>query len=199
MTLRNPPRVLLIGMMGVGKSTIGQLLSRQLQWPHLDSDAEILRTTGLTVPEIWRAQGEAAFRVEEARVLAEATTSSGPAVISCGGGTVLDAGNRRRIKSGGLVVWLVADPATLAARVGTGTGRPLLDDDPAATLARLAAARTPLYAEVAEMTLETDTEAPAQIVTRIVGRLGELGGLEGLGPGGLETTPRAPRPSGPEP
>ena len=68
--------MLLIGMMGAGKSTTGHLLAHRLGWPYLDSDDEIKRRTGRTVPEIWKADGEAAFRAEESRVLAEATTSS---------------------------------------------------------------------------------------------------------------------------
>jgi shikimate kinase len=164
-------RVLLIGMMGAGKSTTGKLLAARLGWPYLDSDDEIVRQTGRTVPEIWRADGEPAFRAEEARVLAEATTSEGPVVIAVAGGAVLDPGNQAHIRSAGLVVWLRADVAVLADRVGAGTGRPLLDDGPAAALEHLSAVRAPVYADLADLVFDVDRLSPAQVVDRIVAAL----------------------------
>ena len=81
-------------------------------------------------PEIFASEGEAAFRAQEALALAEAVSSDEPAVIGVAGGAVLDPDNRQRIRDGGLVVWLRADPDELARRVGNGAGRPLLGDDP---------------------------------------------------------------------
>jgi shikimate kinase len=173
--MSSPPRVLLIGMMGAGKSTTGHLLSKRLGWPYLDSDDEIHRQTGRTVPEIWKADGEAAFRAEETKVLAEATTSDGPVVISVAGGAVLAPENRARIRGAGLVVWLRADVAVLAARVGAGAGRPLLEGGPAAAIERLTEVRAPIYAELADLTLDVDRMSPPQVVERIVGALGERG------------------------
>jgi shikimate kinase len=168
-----PPRVLLIGMMGAGKSTTGRLLADRLGWACLDSDEEVWRSTGRTVPEIWRADGEAAFRVEEARVLAEATTSRDPAVICVAGGAVLDPVNRRRIRDGGLVVWLRAAPSTLADRVGSGAGRPLLESgDAPAELARLASVRAPLYAELADVVIDVDGLTPEEVAEQIRARQG---------------------------
>jgi shikimate kinase len=168
-------RVLLIGMMGAGKSTVGRELSQRLGWPYLDSDAEVIRHTGLTVPEIFAAHGEATFRAEEARVLEEATTSEGPVVVSVAGGAVLDSDNRRRIAAGGLVVWLRAEVATLAGRVGVGEGRPLLGDDPASALARLYAERRALYAQLAEVTIDVDGRRVGDIADAIVAALEEGG------------------------
>jgi len=173
--MSSPPRVLLIGMMGAGKSTTGHLLSKRLNWPYLDSDDEIHRQTGRTVPEIWKADGEAAFRAEETRVLAEATTSDGPVVISVAGGAVLAPENRARIRGAGLVVWLRADVAVLAARVGAGEGRPLLESGPAAAIERLVEVRAPIYADLADLVLDVDRMSPPQVVDRIVGALGERG------------------------
>ena len=173
--MSSPPRVLLIGMMGAGKSTTGHLLSKRLGWPYLDSDDEIHRQTGRTVPEIWKADGEAAFRAEETRVLAEATTSDGPVVISVAGGAVLAPENRARIRGAGLVVWLRADVAVLAARVGAGEGRPLLESGPAAAIERLVEVRAPIYADLADLVLDVDRMSPPQVVDRIVGALGERG------------------------
>lgn len=155
-------------MMGAGKSTTGHLLAARLGWPFLDSDDEVFRLTGRTVPEIWKADGEAAFRAEESRVLATATTSDGPVVVGVAGGAVLDPGNRDRIRKAGLVVWLRADVSVLAARIGEGTGRPLLEGQPAAALLRLAAARAPIYAELADLTFDVDWLSPPQVVDRVV-------------------------------
>ncbi len=168
-------RVLLVGMMGVGKSTVGRLLAARLGWPYLDSDEEIVRTTGSTVPEIFAERGEAAFRAEEARVLAEATSSDGPVVIAVAGGAVLDAGNRARIRGAGLVVWLRADVATLAARVGSGAGRPLLDDGAKVAMPRLYEERRPIYAQLAELVLDVDEQSPAQAAEGIVAVLASRG------------------------
>lgn len=166
--MTRPRRILLIGMMGAGKSTTGRLLADRLGWPYLDSDDEIERQTGRSVPEIWKEDGEAAFRVEESRVLAEACRSERPAVVSVAGGAVLDLDNRAIIRAGGLVAWLRADVATLAARVGTGEGRPLLSAGPAEAMARLYAIREPVYAELADVVFDVDRMAPPQVVDAIV-------------------------------
>jgi shikimate kinase len=162
-----PDHIVLVGMMGSGKTTVGRLLAARLGWAYLDSDAMVEASTGSTVPEIFAARGEAAFRAEESRVLAEAVHSPGPTVVSAAGGSVLSPGNRAQL-TGSIVVWLRADPATLAARVGTGVGRPLLDDDPAGALQALDAVRRPLYEEVADVVVDVDELDPATVVDRIL-------------------------------
>jgi shikimate kinase len=171
--MSGPPRVLLIGMMGAGKSTTGHLLARRLEWPYLDSDEAVQRQTGKTIPEIWKTEGEAAFRAQEARVLAQATTSDGPVVIGVAGGAVLDPDSRGRIARAGLVVWLRCDVSVLAARVGSGAGRPLLDDGPGAALERLSAVRAPIYESLADVVFDVDRLSPSDVVDRIVGVLRE--------------------------
>ena len=105
-------------------------------------------------------------------MLAEATTSDGPAVVvGVAGGAVLDPDNRARIRQAGLVVWLRADAAVLAARVGAGAGRPLLEGGPAAALRRLSAARAPIYADLADLAFDVDQLSPPQVVDRIVSAL----------------------------
>jgi shikimate kinase len=161
----------LVGMMGTGKSTVGRRLATQLGRPFLDSDEMIEARTGHTVKELFERDGEAGFRAEESKALADALGRPAPGVIAAAGGTVLDSANRDGMKrvsaAGGLVVWLQADPAVLAARVAHGSHRPLLADDPLGTLTRLAAERDALYHDVAD--LEIDTEAgPAAVIDRIV-------------------------------
>src|SRR5688572_26555397 len=114
--------ILLIGMMGSGKTTVGSRLAHRLRRPLLDSDREIQRRTGKTVPEIFEAEGEAAFRREERAVLADGVATTEPAVISVAGGAVLNPDNQECIRNGGTVIWLRASVDTLARRVGDGRG-----------------------------------------------------------------------------
>jgi shikimate kinase len=165
-------RIILVGMMGVGKTTTGRLLADRLGWPYLDSDAQVMADTGRTVPELFAERGEAAFRAEEERVLTEALSGDGPVVVSAAGGVVLSAANRELLDRSGTVVWLRADPGVLAGRVGDGTGRPLLDDDPASALVDLDRVRRPLYASVADVVVDVDQLAPDQVVDRVLAGAG---------------------------
>ena len=165
--MSEPERILLIGMMGAGKTTVGRLLAGRLHCPYLDSDAQVEARTGRTVPEIFAENGEAAFRAEETAALGEALRLPPPLVVSVAGGAVLAEPNREMIRGAGRVVWLRARPETLARRVGSGAGRPLLDRDPAGSLARLDEVRRPLYAGLAGLVLDVDDLAPAQVVERV--------------------------------
>jgi shikimate kinase len=147
-------KIVLVGMMGAGKTTVGAALAERLGWTHCDSDAQVVADTGRTVPELFAERGEAAFRAEEARVLAEALSRPEPVVVSAAGGVVLSEDNRA----------LLADPQLLIRRVGTGRGRPLLDDDPAANLLELYEARRPLYEAVAQITVDVDNRSARQVV-----------------------------------
>jgi shikimate kinase len=161
-------RIILVGMMGVGKTTTGRLLAERLDWPYLDSDEQVMADTGRSVPELFAERGEAAFRAEEERVLAEALAGEGPVVVSAAGGVVLSPANRELLARSGTVVWLRADPGVLAGRVGDGAGRPLLDDDPASALSALDAVRRPLYHSVADVVVDVDHLAPAEVVERVL-------------------------------
>jgi shikimate kinase len=161
-------RIILVGMMGAGKTTVGRRLAERLGWSYLDSDAEVAASTGRTVPELFAEDGEDAFRAAESRVLADALGGRDPVVVSAAGGVVLSDGNRKLLQESGTVVWLRADPALLARRVGDGSGRPLLGQDPAAVLSELERARRGLYASVASVTVDVDELSPPQVVERVL-------------------------------
>ncbi|MGH9305226.1 MAG: shikimate kinase, partial [Acidimicrobiales bacterium] len=143
------------------------LVSQRLRRPFRDSDAEIEAKTGKTVPEIFGERGEAAFRAEEKMVLAAALCCDVPSVIAVAGGAVLDPESRRRIRRGGVVIWLRAAPETLAERVGAGRGRPLLEHDPVAMLRHLDALRRPVYAGIADGIVDVDGMMPVGNAERV--------------------------------
>ncbi|HEX6475732.1 MAG TPA: shikimate kinase [Acidimicrobiales bacterium] len=163
--------VFIVGMMGAGKTTIGRLLAERLGWRHLDSDEQVARDTGQTVPEIFARRGEPAFRAAEARALAAAAVADTPTVVSVAGGAVLDPDNRHVLRRGGVVVWLRAEVETLARRVGDGAGRPLLGDDPAEALRHLYAQRRPVYQELAQVVVDVDGVDARTVAERVLAAL----------------------------
>ena len=149
--------LVLVGLMAAGKTTVGRVVADRLGWPLVDSDEVIERATGRTVREIFRSDGEEAFRVLETAALKDALAAPVPTVIAAAGGVVLRTENREALKGADArVVWLRADPGVLAHRVGSGAHRPLLDDDPLGTLQRMFAERDPLYREVADDVVTVD-------------------------------------------
>jgi shikimate kinase len=137
--------VVLVGMMGAGKSTIGRRLSARLHLPFLDADAEIEAAAGMSIPDIFETHGEPHFRDGEARVIAR-LLDGGPAVIATGGGAFMREETRNRVGDKAVSIWLKADVDTIMKRVKRRADRPLLQTtDPAATVGRLIAEREPVY------------------------------------------------------
>ncbi len=165
--------IVLVGMMGAGKSSVGRVMAHRLGRPLLDSDEMVEARTGRTVREIWQTDGEAAFRVLETEVLADALASDEPSVIAGAGGVVLSEESRRLlVDSNAHVVWLLADVDVLLQRVRNGMHRPLLDDDPEGTLRSMFEIRAPLYREIADAIVSVDHRSindVAQAVLRCCG------------------------------
>lgn len=168
-------RLLLVGMMGAGKSTVARLAACRLRWACVDTDEEVTRATGSSVADVFARRGEPFFRAQEARALAAALERPEPLVVSVGGGAVLDPANRALMRSAGTVVWLRARPETLAARVGDGGGRPLLagnDDDPTTAIRRIDDERRTLYEEVADVIVDVDDLEAATVADSLLARTG---------------------------
>jgi shikimate kinase len=162
--------VTLVGMMGAGKTTVGRALADRLGWEFVDSDRQVEDRAGRTVADIWRTDGEQGFRHLEREALQDAlaATAERPTVIAAAGGTVLDPRNRELLRQHPPVVWLRARPETSAVRVGEGESRPLLADDPLGALQRLGEERRAFYEDVADVVVDVDDIAPADIVERIM-------------------------------
>lgn len=139
--------IVLIGMMGAGKTTVGRRLATRLGLPFTDSDAEIETAAGMSIPDIFAAHGEAEFRAGEARVIARLLQGR-QGILATGGGAFVNPETRRSILDGALSIWIKADFELLFARVSKRSNRPLLHTaDPRATLKALIEARYPVYAE----------------------------------------------------
>ena len=144
--------IVLVGMMGAGKSTIGRRLATRLGVPFLDADSEIEIAAGMSIPDIFEAHGEPHFRDGEARVIAR-LLESGPAVLATGGGAFMREETRTRVGAKAVSIWLKADADIIMRRVRRRADRPLLQTpDPEATVGRLISEREPVY-QCADLTI----------------------------------------------
>jgi shikimate kinase len=166
--------IVLIGMMGVGKSSIGRRLGSRLGVPFVDADTEIEQAAGMSIADIFASHGEAAFRSGEARVIAR-LLNGGPQVLATGGGAVMNEATRALIKERGVSIWLSAELDLLLRRISKRKAeRPMLQtDDPAATLRDLLTTRQPIYAQ-ADITVQSRDVPHDAIVTEIIEALAAL-------------------------
>jgi len=173
--------VVLVGMMGAGKSTIGRRLSARLGLPFLDADAEIEAAAGMSIPDIFESRGELDFRDGEARVIAR-LLDSGPAVLATGGGAFMRQETRDRIHDKAVSIWLKVDSDVIMRRVKRRSDRPLLQTaDPEGTVERLISEREPVYRQ-ADLTVWSRDVPHEKIVDECIEALrGKLcgGQLEG--------------------
>lgn len=160
--------LVLVGLMGAGKTTIGAACATRLARPFVDTDDIVEANTGMSVSDVFAQEGEARFRARERRAVADACATPTPAVIACGGGAVLDGDNRRRLHRDGFVVWLQAPPATLMARVQDGSERPLLRGRGTATLERLATVRAAAYEAAADAVVDTENRTVPEVVDAVL-------------------------------
>lgn len=153
--------------MGTGKSTIGRELSKCLNYKLVDTDQMIVDLAGKPIPQIFKDDGEPAFREIETQVLVDLQQYQGH-IISTGGGIIVSERNRELLKQLGYVVWLVATPEEILDRTARNTNRPLLNnDDPEGTIRKLLEKRTPLYDKVADLSIETDQLCFNEICTGV--------------------------------
>jgi shikimate kinase len=167
--------IVLVGMMGAGKSSIGRRLAARLGIPFSDADAAIEEAAGMSVQDIFEVHGEPSFRSGEARVISR-LLENGPQVLATGGGAFINPQTRARIHEMGISVWLKADTDVLVRRLRRRNDRPLLKtDDPAATLTGLLAAREPIYSQAHLAVVSRDVPHEViveEIVTALCGKLG---------------------------
>ncbi|HEY2528648.1 MAG TPA: shikimate kinase [Xanthobacteraceae bacterium] len=166
--------IVLVGMMGVGKSSIGRRLASRLGIPFVDADAEIEKAAGMSISDIFARHGEADFRSGEARVIAR-LLEGGPQVLATGGGAIMNADTRAAIKAKGVSIWLSAELEVLMRRINKRKDeRPLLQTaDPVATLRDLLVTRAPIYAQ-ADLTVQSREVPHEAIVAEIMTALADL-------------------------
>jgi len=161
--------LVLVGLMGAGKTTVGQRCAELLDRPFVDIDELVVAAAGVPFDDIWSTEGERGFRLRERLAVADAAASPTPLVISCGGGAVLDAENRRALRARGVVVLLTASSAALASRLSNDNSRPLLiGDDKTATLERLSALRQPAYEAAAHLEVDTESRSVDDVAATVV-------------------------------
>jgi len=158
----------LIGMMGSGKTTVGEEVALRVGWPFYDTDRMITEMTGKSISSIWADVGEAGFRVLERQAVAAVPASD--CVAAAGGGSVLDPENREKMADGGPVVWLRCGPRQLAFRVQPGHGRPLLEGHSPSeeALAEILEQRTGVYLAAATHIVDTDDRRLSDVVEEVM-------------------------------
>lgn len=166
--------IILVGLMGAGKSTIGRQLARKLNLTFYDSDKVIEERTGVSIPTIFELEGEAGFREREEHVIAELTAMPN-ILLATGGGSILRETNRQHIKTGGCVIYLKASADQLFQRIKHDRSRPLMQtENPLQTLRNLLKTREPYYLEVADLVVPTGKQKVNVILRDIHNKLKQL-------------------------
>ena len=174
MSVAGPCLVLLTGMMGSGKSTIGRLLSGATGWPYLDNDELVRQSHGATARQILAERGEAEMRMAESDALARGIEAQAPAVIGVAAGTILESSSRDLLRAGGIVIWLRADAAVIEARAIGADHRPWLDAGGASWIRDTVAERDPLYASIADFVIDTSTKPAEDSAAELLAWLGTV-------------------------
>ena len=173
-----PKNIFLVGSMGAGKTTIGKQLAKALMLDFIDSDHEIERITGASIPWIFDIEGEDGFRKREKKAIDDLTQRQG-LVLATGGGAVLDEQNRCYLRDRGVVVYLHATAEQLYKRTGRDRNRPLLQtEDPRGKIEALLAVRDPLYRDVADIVIDTGEGSVRVVVRQVLEHLKHLGIVE---------------------
>ena len=176
-----PCRVILMGMMGSGKTTVGQLLSGVTGWPYVDNDALVQRHHGRTSRQILAAEGKEKLREAEAGALALGLDLPPPVILGVAAGTILDPANRQALEAGGVVVWLRAGTEALVGRAMDAAHRPFVDEAGKAWMADAVTDRESLYASIADLVVDTDVGAPGDAIRLIRTHLASVISCEDLG------------------
>jgi shikimate kinase len=170
----NPRSIVLIGMMGAGKSSVGRCLQRRTGLARFDTDKIVSSKFGLSISEVFSAHGEGRFREVETQVLVELTAGEATIIVT-GGGIVLREENVDLLKQLGTIVWLDADEETLFERASRRSNRPLLQtEDPRTTFSDMSRARVPPYAKVADIRVDTSALTHDEVVDVILRKVEEL-------------------------
>jgi shikimate kinase len=170
-----PERIVLIGMMGAGKSTVGATLSRLTGWPYIDNDEVVEQMVGMPTRDLMEQRGVAAMRAAESAAAQAILKMDPPVIAGAAAGIVLDGATAAQLHDGAFVVYLRARVDTLARRV-VGTYRPWLGDDPEATLQSLYDGREALYEKLADLIVDVDDLSPDDVAQRILDALARVGG-----------------------
>ena len=167
--------LVLVGLMGAGKTTVGKECARRLGRSFVDLDELIMVHAAMPIEALWNESGEDRFREMEREVVVEVCEAPNPLVIACGGGTVVDPDSRRRLRDAGTVLWLRAPTSVLAARVGNDETRPLLAGDPAGALARLATLREEAYNAASDAAVDTEDRDVDTVADAVLAAFAEHG------------------------
>jgi shikimate kinase len=166
--------IVLIGMTGAGKSSVGRCLHRRTDWALLDTDEVVASKFGISIPEIFAEHGEKKFRQAETEALRGLPTTE-QTIIVTGGGIVLRESNIEILKRLGVIVWLDGNEQTLLARASRKRNRPLLQtENPRKTFAQILGARRPLYADIADIRVDTSVLTDEEVAVAILAKLGKV-------------------------